>query len=546
MSKIFLVGYLIFWSPLLLALVPVEGILMGEAISEFQKDPLFYVFNDIYDKSQEGENKKFHLYQNFFRSGVYLNESCQQYVTPKYGSSWSEKQAQRSVASTLQYLGLDTSVKAIGAHARRNQLSKEDYRNLSENLVENFCTKNLTVFSIKRIKDSLQYYFENPQDNILPSVKSSPFVTKLFVTKTESDQALSNEFDQAIQNFKAFCSWGGDVSDYRLMSPYLKNKFIMAFVLKNLTGHQDFYDSKTQKTTLSESENTVQVSCRDLICRKTSLKTFKDSFPLSMGSTGLGSDLNKLYCFHFKNIEYSASSTIPQVKKWIKSMELEDPIFETSYFMSLMTGVPDPIFGIENYRELPFVAKSSMDEKWSKWSEQTLNHFSLDMLFEDSLKIKVRQKTNLTDLRQNGFHLDFTVTLGEMDKVVDNSDKLAVSFNLKISKNYLRYMKTKWANLSSELDQEGLNLFKEEVSKYVSIQLKEKEKLFQQKVWSDDFPLFVTQELMTQLNMYKGPLFDSFQDQMLHIPVKFTYGIFALNYLRYKSDVSSGRLKLNL
>ena len=107
-------------------------------------------------------------------------------------------------------------------------------------------------------------------------------------------------------------------------------------------------------------------------------------------------------------------------------------------------------------------------------------------------------------------------------------------------------MKTKWANLSAELNQEGLNLFKEEVSKYLSIQLKEKEKLFQQKVWSDDFPRFVTLELLTQLNMYKGPLFDSFQDQMLHIPVKFSYGIFALNYLRYKSDVSSGRLKLNL
>jgi hypothetical protein len=107
-------------------------------------------------------------------------------------------------------------------------------------------------------------------------------------------------------------------------------------------------------------------------------------------------------------------------------------------------------------------------------------------------------------------------------------------------------MKTKWSDLSSHLDMEGKNRFKEEVAKYIDIQLKEKEKLFLQKVWNDDFSKLITQELLSQVNLYKGPLFDSLQDQMLQIPVKFSYGIFALNYLRYKSDVNSGRLKLNL
>ena len=107
-------------------------------------------------------------------------------------------------------------------------------------------------------------------------------------------------------------------------------------------------------------------------------------------------------------------------------------------------------------------------------------------------------------------------------------------------------MRNKWSDLSSELDSEGKIQFKEEVSRYINLQLKSKEKLFLQKVWNDEFPKLITQELLSQVNLYKGPLFNSFQDQVLQIPVKFSYGVFALNYLRYKSDVSSGRLKLNL
>ena len=54
-------------------------------------------------------------------------------------------------------------------------------------------------------------------------------------------------------------------------------------------------------------------------------------------------------------------------------MELEDPIFETSFFISLMTGVPDAIFGVESYRDLPVIAKSSIEERWQLWGERFIN-----------------------------------------------------------------------------------------------------------------------------------------------------------------------------
>lgn len=544
--KSILIGYLLFLSTTVFALVPVEGILLGEAVNEYQQDPLNFIFSDIYDKSMAGENTKLRLYQSTYESGALLKESCSLYSPPTYASTWMEKQAKRSMVSTVQYIGLDSSVKAIGAYAKKLELSEEAFQKLSNNLIKNYCSKNITVFSIKRLEQALNYYYKNPQTNLIPSVEGSPFITTIYKTTTESSQGRSNEFDQAINNFKSFCSWGGDVVDYRMMVPYLSNSFIMAFMIKNMTGVQDKYDSVLQKVNQEPSPDTVQVGCTDLICRKVSLDQFKQSFPRSVGSTGLYTDLAKLYCHHFKFQDYSSSNSIPVVKGWIKKMELEDPIFETSYFISLMTGVPDPIFGVENYRELPVIAKSSIDERWKSWANDVLKSFSKDMLFEESLKIKAEPRRDKLTLRTQGFWLDFSVTLGEMDRIVDENDKLTLSFDLKLSKNYIRYVRSKWIDLSNNMDEEGRTQLRDQISKYLGLQLKEKEKYFRQKMWNEDFSRLIVQELVEQILAYRGPMFDSYKEEMLKVPVKFSYGIFALSYLRYRADVKAGRLKLNL
>jgi hypothetical protein len=544
--KSILVGYLLLMSFQVFALVPVEGILLGEAVAEYQQDPLSFIFSDIYDKSQAGENTKLRLYQSTFESGALLKESCGMYSTPIYASSWMEKQAKRSMVATVQYIGLDTSVKAIGAYANKFELSEESFNKLSKNLIQNYCSKNITVFSIKRLEQALAYYFKNPQNNILPSVEGSPFITPLYKTTTESSSARSNEFDQAINNFKSFCSWGGDVADYRMMVPYLNNSFIMAFMIKNMSGVQDRFDSKVQRINQVPSADTVQVTCNDLICRKVSIDQFKQTFPRSIGSTGLYTDLAKLYCHHFKFQDYSGPNTVPVVRSWMKKMELEDPIFETNFFISLMTGVPDAIFGVETYRDLPALAKSSIDLRWTKWANEILKTFSKDMLFEESLKIKAEPRRENLALRTQGFMLDFSVTLGEMDRIVDETDKLALSFDLKLSKNYLRQVRTKWIEFSNNIDEEGRTQLRDQISKYIDIQLKEKQKYFRQKMWNQEFSRLIVQELVEQILAYKGPMFESYQDEMFKVPVRFTYGIFAISYLRYRADVGAGRLKLNL
>lgn len=544
MKLIVFIGFFLGFSSFSLALVPVEGIIMGEAREEIQNDPLRAIFSEIYDKSLFGENKKLKLYQSTYESGQYLSESCSYLGQTRYATPWQEKQARRSVTATLQYIGLDTTIKAIGAYSRKFDLSEEDFRRLKGNLILNYCSRNITSISIRSLDQSFDYYYKNPLMELIPSISTSPFATEMMKTGSEKTSARSREFDLVIRSFRAFCSWGGDTEDYRLLSPYLNNRFIMSFVFKNMAGLQDKIDEKVQKVTTVSSSDTVQVLCTDLICRKESQAVFKNRFPLSIGSTGVLTDLSKQYCHHFR-FQDVPQKTIPEVREWVKAQELEDPIFETSQFIALMTGVPDFFQSVDAYIDIPLMARSSIDERWAKWARTVLNSFSHDLLFEESFKVKVEPRRNLSDLSGNGFGVDFSVTLGELDRLVKENDKIDVSFELKLSKNYLRELRTKIVMLQDDLDFDGQKKLKEETASYLNIQLKEKEKLFAQKLWNEDFGRLIAEELILQTKHYQGELFKSYQDEVLRVPVRFSYGLFALSYLKYRSDVTSGRVKLS-
>lgn len=541
-----LVGYLFFFVAFsAMALVPVEGILMGEAPNDLQTDPLLKIFSDIYDKSREGENKKIKLYQATYESGENLRESCSYLAPAVYSTPWQEKQARRSIAATLQYIGLDTSIKGIGAYAQKLEVGEDDFKKLTKNLITNYCSRNITIFSLRNIEKSLEYYYKNPQTDIIPSIQTSPFATEMVKNITEKNQARSREFDQVIRNFRAFCSWGGEVEDYRMLTPYLNNRYIMAFVIKNMAGIQDVVDEKIKKVTTTRSDSTVQVNCTDLICRKEDLNSFRAKFPQSAGSTGILTDLQKNYCYHFRYQDPSQISN-KEAKAWSKAQELEDPIFETSQFISLMTGVPDLFNGTDTYRDIPLLVRSSVDERWTKWAQRALSSFSKDLLYEESLKIKIEPRTNVAEIATEGFLVNFDVSLGEMDRLIKEDDKLSLTFDLKLSKNYLRQLKTKWQVLERDVDIEGQKRFKEEAARYINFQLKDKEKLFSQKMWNEEFGKLISDELLQQALKYQGPLFNSYKDEILTVPVKFSYGLFAISYLRYRADVASGRLKLNL
>lgn len=527
-----------------LALVPVEGILRGQANLEYQQDPLRFIFPHIgIDNSEDA--KKVKLYSHRYQMGDELVESCRFYGPITYGESFRFDQAKRSVAATLQYLGLDTSIKAIGALAREVGVEESGFENLAENAVNQYCSKNLSVFSLKTIKASLKHYYQNPVD-ILPKIESSPYATESFKNYSATNLARQNEFEYAIEIFRDFCSWGGEIDDYRMMGPYLANRFFMSVVIENLTGKKQHYSDTTGKVYLTDEKDTLKVNCEQLICRKTSSQDFSLKFPLSIGSSGLKTDLEKLYCHQFRYLDYR-SDTIPEVKAWIKSQSLEAPIFRQNFLLSLISGVPDPFMGMPDYKELPFLAKSNVDERWMNWAKQVLNVFSGDLLFEESLKINVKDKSDYVSLVTQGYSLDLFITLGEMDRMLGETDKLSMKFDIKLSKSYLLWLRKEWSEALKKAHYERQSELRVHLEKTLTALFRPKEEHYLQKIWNDDLFRVISGELLNQISRAPTRWFeDGYQDKMIQIPVKFYYGVFALNYLKYRADSKSHEGKLSL
>lgn len=529
------------------ALTPVEGILLGEAPSEIQSDPLSLVFTNIYENaSNDVEYKKVKNYQALLKAGTFFTEECSILGPISYSTPWKEQQAKRSVVAALQYIGLDTSIKAIGAYAKNLEVGENEYKTLVDNIMGQYCSENVTVMSLKTIRKSLEFYYHNPDQNILPNVEKSPYVTEAFKTGSSTLDTRSKEFQYALKNFRAFCSWGGNTEDYRLLPPYLKNPFIMSLVTRNMAGLRYVWDDESGKMIWKkDSPEAVRVVCKDLVCRQASRENFNRDFPTSTGSTGVATDLNKLYCQHFRYLDYDQKKTIPEVKEWIKATEIEEPFLESGFFVSLMTGVPDPFMIQNKYSDIPLIVKSSVDERWSKWSRDSLTTFSRDLLFEESLRVRAMPRRDVADIRQD-LLLDFHVTLGEMDRIMRVNDKISMSFDFKFSKNWLKSIITKRNKVVGDLDVAGEKIFRDEVARYINLQLRTKEKLFTQKVWNEDFSRLLAEELLGQILSYQGSYFEDFTDEMVTVPVRFSYGIFALSYLRYRSQVAKGSAELNL
>ncbi len=543
------VGYLllILLPTLAHALVPLEGIVLGGVKKDLQFDPLTLIMQPPKALDNSEATQQLALYLAQYQEGRNLEETCQ-FITPsKYERSWKEDQARRSVVATLQYIGLDTTIRAIGAYARKLEMEQEQYTKLVDHLVGNNCSQNLTVYSVKLLKNNFQSLYVEPDMGSIPSVLGSSYISEEMKTLSEAKTSREKEFFYLLKSFRSFCSWGGEVKNYRMLPPFLKNPFVMDKIIKAMTGQKIIWDPIIKKAFVQEGFKPVRVACQDLVCRLSQNNAeFNSRFPSMVGTTSLESDLKHMYCHHFRYVDYQMQNQISPVKEWIKETDLEDPIYEVAVYNSIISKVPDFMFSGSTYKELPLVLKATIDQRWRTWAQTSLNSFSNDLLFEESLEFKIRRQTKSSLIRRDGFKLAMDVTLGEMDRILDVTDKISFRFDLRLSKSYLRYLKQKQIDYRKEIDLEGMKKFEEEVSEYLKIQVNQKEKKLLSALWSPELSQILAYELMSQVSLYNGPMFDDLKDEMLTVPVDFYLGTFALNYIRFKADIKAGRVQLDL
>jgi hypothetical protein len=527
---------LFFWLGTSNALVPLEGIIFGGVQDIQQYDPFSGVLSFDYtkEKTSDFESQKIQHYYALYKQGTNLKNQCEKDPKTKYSDKWQKAIASRSIAATLQYIGLDLSLKAIAKYAKKLEYSKTQYATLTNNLIKTTCSNNLSVYSLKLIEDNFKKEWDDKL-NILPTIKSSPYFESDLKKRHNTMAVTKREFDYTLRNFRAFCSWNSDSSDYRMLVPYLKNPYIMSVVFNNMNKKKLSVDQRTNEILLKENLSSAQVACEDLICRNRSQVEFKRIYPRMIGSTKLNDDFTSLYCDHFLTVRYMKTKTNAKIKQWLKEQSLEESKLETLNFISLLTNVPDALIIAENYGQIHKFIKNNIKERWDKWAEKKIGQFHNDHLYEEPLEVKLVSQKGSEKIKNGEFHLLFDVGLSEIDKVLDGVDKIDSYFDLDIPAKYLAYIRDQSSYHYNRSEFKKSNHIEENFIENIKHQLKSKKQFFKIPIWNEEIAGIIAEEIMVQASEYRGSGLNKLSKKKLKIPVRFRFGIFALHYIRQKN-----------
>lgn len=518
------------------ALVPLEGLVLGQVSRDLQPDPMENAFSTAID--QPGYDREAHkLYRRYYQDAWELQQSCSYIGKATYANPQSQTIARRTMVASLQYIGLDATVKAIGQYARTLQMQADEYALLVENLMKGSCSPNLSVYGLRLIKQNLLAAFET-DSGLLPTFPGYPYGSTELFTKSRALETREAEFHHTVKNFRALCSWGGDVDNYRLLPPLLANPQVMSTVMRHMEGLSFKYDDAKRSVEKVKAFGSTPISCEGPLCRPGSPELFERRFPRMVGSSGLKQDLQRLWCEHFRFQNYVVGDQqSPQVREWIKEQDIEDERKDVAALVSLFTRTTDIVLTTKKYQDLAAELKRPIEARWDVWAANSLKRSSKDLYFEEGLEISVLRKTAQRRAIDNDiFALDLTVTMGELDRILKVNDKLELDLNLKVSRNWLRWVRTRALQAQrSEEPQADEEVLTEAVAAHLRVLLEKTYAVLPYFQQSSGVEALMAEELIAQLIGYEGDYFRDIQDQMVGLPVRLHYGLFALSYVRYKA-----------
>jgi hypothetical protein len=512
--------------------------MMNDIKSNWQFDPLDTVFSINHTQSVDIDKMKIKYQQMMIKEGHSLEDKCLSVGESRYHSTYQKDLALRSYISTLQYVGIEKIIKTIASLSRKLNIEKDEYKNLTTELVSKNCSPNISIMGHKLINAYfLKSYDEN---NELFKLNNSNYFSAEIKAKSEEDKYFEKSMYMAIKNFRSFCSWGGNVNDLRMLTPFLGNPTIASFINTHLSGK--YYSFNTQKNSVDKTfdpEKSTQVHCQDLICRKTTFVDFRQKFPRMVGSQTLENELDRLYCQYFAGKSYpKKEDTNRSVFHWIKEQTLEEEKLEVSFFQSMFTELPEMMLLANTFEELKPLIASQFKENWNKWAQVSSDTFSHKLYFEETLKVSYMEN------KSKKLELNFLMSLGELDKVFTVEDKISTEMHLKLSQGYLYWIKSSWKDgLRSSDPQKNIALIKQ-VAQYLGAQLKTKESKFKMNFWGEGFENELAKHLVSNVLTQEYSMDKLKPEAIVKIPVKFEFGLFALTFLRYKAQVEKVKLEL--
>lgn len=520
------------------ALAPVESLVLGnfsEDYSENKTDPLNYVFsNDANVKSTPAEFKtKISLYRGFYEEGKNTVNYCSQVRSITYANDWEKQQVKRSTMALVQYIGLDLITRALPLYAKKLEYTRDEYDNLINGLVGNYCSANLSVISKRELLNNflLKYHKENTFQ--LPSVEGNPFFPDNLDSYLPPKKAIEQEFLYTVKLFQALCSWSGNPSNPGLMAPILKNSSLMAFFARQMSNQSIGWKELGNSLYLKDDKNTVQVWCENLVCRKVSNEVLVRKFQYSIGGTSINEDLKRLYCEDFTRADYNTDDNDPKIVKIMKSTSFDDEIFMNSQFIALITGVPDFFLRAEKFTNGEDLMRANIDYNWTKWAKNATSKLNTDLLYEEPLALELVPFNLYTNRQSSKLKVAFDVNMGEFDRINQRNGKVRMAFKIKVSNKFLDYYRRAQKEAQLAEGSERFRLMNRLTHQLEADVDKARAKLIIPP-WKGNIAGIISTQLTSQiietperyLN-FRGP---GFQE----IEVEINYGLFALKYINHQ------------
>lgn len=547
---------IIFLGPLLLslrgqqayALAPIESLVLGnfsENYSENITDPLNYVFSRdrAIFSSKETYKRELALYRGFYEEGKNLVNYCKTKREIHYSTEWQKVQVMRSVLSEIQYIGLDLTTRALPQYAKALEFTREEYVNLVDGLVGNFCSANLSVISKKELRNNFLVKYDKENNFALPSVASNPLFPDNLESYLSPKTALEQEFKFTVKLFQSICSWNGNPGNPGLMVALLKNPALMSFFFRQMDNQVIEWKELDNTLFVKEDKNTVQVWCENLICRKTPRDSFYSKVYYSVGGTNLSEDLRRLYCEEWRTVDYRPHESDERLAKIMNSISFDEENFQNSQFIALITGMPDFLLRADNFKKGEDLLRSSVDYTWNKWAKAQTESLNRELYFEEPMTLELVDRDQYWKPKLS-FRVAFDVNLGEFDRITQRLGKVSVSFNLSLQRSFLHYYREAQKSLDPRNSNERnrlLRRFKLQMTK----DLAEAREKFIIPPWKGDLESLIASELTEQLLLTSDKDFLMSQEGFERINVQLNYGLFALKYINHQKTVQNSRLKNN-
>lgn len=528
------------------ALVPLENLLTGELSEEEkqkQSNTLDYVFQsstslEKYNNPEGGapefavNRDQFINYRGFIAEGEGLKQYCKKSAPIFYQSSWPKDQAKRFVISTLQFITLDLTIRALASFAKKFEFTADEYVNMTNHLVGNYCSPNISIISLKELKKNMLNQFKNGNFQ-LPDVKNNIFFPSKMKNVALDYDAQKREFFYTTKIFRNACSWGGRADDLRLMTSLLKNPFIFSFVIRQLTNRKIYRSPMSQRFKLVYDDKTIKVGCESFICRKMNNEKWKQNFPRAVGSFSIEDDLKRLYCQEFRTSNLYQKTNSKQINKWMTETTLDDHKLYGSQMIALLTGIPDFFVRAKTFNQGKEFSRYGVDQAWDKWAESSRQNFSKEIFYEESLTLDLIKNSAPLALGSTDFEVNFDVNLGEFDRLNEKKGKVKAKFDLKLDKSFLARSRYEWRRLDPSQAEKRKKLVRT-FRRHLEKQLEAAKNLFILSPWTQDIGELIAQDLLNQLGLYSGDFFKNREHKWLNIPISFRYGPFALKYIHYR------------